>query len=271
VPDQSGRLVSVFASTARERFLGPGPWSIFSPVGYIETPSEDPAFLYQDVIVALAKEQQINNGQPVLHALCLAALNPKPGESVVHIGADTGYYTALLSQLVTSTGVISAYEIEADLAKRAEVNLAESANVTVHNRSGAEGPLPECDGIYVNAGAIAPLETWLDALRPGGRLLFPLTPAGAAPGVPGAGGMLLITRTVADRYEARFLCLRCLLLAWVPAMSRPRRDWQRHLNEETFGMFARSAATVRPMKRAGSRGTDGGCRLLSPSNLDPRI
>ena len=66
--------------------------------------------------------------------------------------------------------------------------LAEFPYVTVHGRSGTEGPLPECDVLYVNAGATGPLDVWLDALRPKGRLLFPMTPG------EGAGAMLLITK-----------------------------------------------------------------------------
>ncbi|HEV8493962.1 MAG TPA: protein-L-isoaspartate(D-aspartate) O-methyltransferase, partial [Candidatus Angelobacter sp.] len=96
------------------------------------------------------------------------------------------------------------YEIEPALAELASSNLADMQNVTVYQRSGAEGTLPACNLIYVNAGATAPLDIWLDALLPGGRLLFPLTPDGPG-GTPGAGGMLLITRVPPDRYSARFL------------------------------------------------------------------
>ncbi|HEY3719850.1 MAG TPA: hypothetical protein VGL41_06880, partial [Roseiarcus sp.] len=53
------------------------------------------------------------------------------------------------------------------------------------------------DAIYVNAGATSPLEVWLDALAPGGRLLFPLTGEG------GAGGMLLVTRLKPPGWAAR--------------------------------------------------------------------
>ena len=67
---------------------------MFTAAGYIDTPTDDPAFLYQDVTVALKPESQINNGQPTLHAVSLAALNPQEGEAAVHIGAGTGYYTA---------------------------------------------------------------------------------------------------------------------------------------------------------------------------------
>jgi len=194
------RLTDAFASTPRERFVGAGPWRVFTRIGYIETPSDDPALLYQDITVALKSEQQINNGQPTLHAVCLAALAVREGEAIVHVGAGTGYYSAILAQLTGSTGSVAAYEIDPELAERARVNLAEYPNIRVHQRSGAEGLLPACDVLYVNAGATDPLDTWLDSLRPGGRLFFPLTPP------QGPGAMLLVTRTADDRLSARFVC-----------------------------------------------------------------
>jgi protein-L-isoaspartate(D-aspartate) O-methyltransferase len=206
IPKNDGRVAAAFASTAREHFVGPGPWKVFAAGRYIETPSDDPALLYQDITVALAAERRINNGQPVLHAVCLAALNLREGETVIHIGAGTGYYTALLSKLASSTGAVIAYEIEQDLAQRAARNLADFPNVTVYHRSGADGPLPDCDAIYVNAGATAPLDIWLDAMRPKGRLLFPLTPGDGPGGMPGAGAMLLLTRASRDCFHARFVC-----------------------------------------------------------------
>jgi len=199
-------IVQAFATTPREDFLGPGPWRVFTPSRPIETPSDDPAFLYQDVTVSISPERGINNGQPALHALCLAALNLTEGEQVLHVGAGTGYYTALLSKLVGPTGSVVAYELETDLAERAKKNLAAYPNVTVENRSGSEAPLPQADAIYVNAGATTPLDVWLDALRENGRLLFPLTPNDPRSGSPGVGGMLLITRRTNNSFDARFLC-----------------------------------------------------------------
>ena len=56
------------------------------------------------------------------------------------------------------------------------------------------------DVIYVNAGATEPLQVWLDALLPGGRLIFPLTPGWDY------GGMLLVTRRDADSaFDAQFV------------------------------------------------------------------
>jgi len=200
------RLKAAFANTPREKFLGPGPWRIFAGSGLIETPTDDPAFLYQDVVVAISPERRINNGQPILHAISLAALNIQEGESVLHIGAGTGYYTALLAQLTGPNGKVDAFELEPDLAETAARNLSHFPNVHVHARSGSAPPLPHADAIYVNAGASSPLDVWLDALRPNGRLLFPLTPGDGPGGTPGIGAMLRITRASGDRYVALFIC-----------------------------------------------------------------
>jgi protein-L-isoaspartate(D-aspartate) O-methyltransferase len=194
------RLVAAFEAVPRERFVGPGPWKVFAFAGgYIETPSDDPAFLYQDVLVALVGERRINNGEPSLHARCLAAIQPRPGETVIHVGAGTGYYTAVMAHLVGAAGSVAAYEIDKGLATQAAINLADLTNVAVCHRSGSDGDFPACDVVYVSAGATRPLDVWLDALRPGGRLLFPLTPD------EGLGAMLLVTRNAAAEFAARFV------------------------------------------------------------------
>jgi protein-L-isoaspartate(D-aspartate) O-methyltransferase len=200
IPADATRLIEAFASVPRERFIGPAPWRVVTATGYVDILSDDPAFLYQDFAVALQPERQINNGQPSLHARCMAALQIKPGERVVHVGAGSGYYSALLASLTGPSGSVVAYEVDKDLAGRATSNLSAWPQVAVQDRSGAEGPLPECDVLYVNAGATAPLAVWLDVLRPGGRLLFPLTTA------QGAGAMLLLTRTAGTGFAARFVC-----------------------------------------------------------------
>lgn len=192
-------LEAAFAATPREKFVSPPPWKVFTRSGYIETHSSDPAFLYQDVVVPLGVEAPLNNGQPTLHACCLSALNIRKGEHIVHVGAGSGYYTAILARLTGEDGRVDACEIHPELAARAAANLAEFRQVQIHLRSGAEPPLPACDALYVNAAASQPLAVWLDALTPGGRLLFPLAPSGA----PGA--MLLLTRQAGSRFAARFL------------------------------------------------------------------
>lgn len=203
-PDHA--LRAALQSVRREDFLGPGPWKISTPAGYVPTPSDDPTFLYQDVAVALDAERHINNGQPTVHALCLMAVNAAAGESVIHIGAGTGYYTAVLASIVGPGGKVAGYEIDPDFARQAACNLRSMSNVIIHAESGADGSsLPQCDIIYVNAAATGPIEAWLDALNPGGRLLFPLTPADVN-GKPGLGAMLLLTQVSPDLFQARFIC-----------------------------------------------------------------
>lgn len=197
-------LTNAFATVPRERFLGPGPWKVSTGHGYVTTPSDDPVFIYQDVVVALDEARRINNGQPALHAVCLAALHVEEGEAVVHIGAGTGYYTAILAELVGPAGRVFAYEIDPALAQRASKALSGLSSVTLLPHSGSEGRLPACDAIYVSAGATRPLDLWLDALRPSGRLLFPLTPDGHG-NISGAGGMLLVSASK-DQFSARFVC-----------------------------------------------------------------
>lgn len=176
---------AAFAKVPREAFLGPPPWSLGGGGAMAWSRTSEPEALYQDVLVALDRAKGINNGQPSLHALCIAALHLAPTDHVLHVGAGTGYYTAILGELA---GSVDAYEIEASLAAQAVANLAPWPNVTVHGESAAGRPLPEADAIYVSAGATHPDPFWLDALRNRGRLLFPLT------GADGWGGMLLVTR-----------------------------------------------------------------------------
>ncbi len=194
------RIEQAFAAVPREDFSGPPPWSISSG-GFGASAETDIARLYDDVLVAIDAGRGINNGQPSLHARSIEALALKEGETVLHIGAGAGYYTAILARLVGPAGKVIAYEIEPDIAQRARANLAAYPQVEVHARSGVGDDLPKADAIYVNAAASHPVRAWLDALNPGGRLLFPLQAERST------GAMLLITRPDAgDAWPARLLC-----------------------------------------------------------------
>ncbi len=177
------RLEQAFAEVPREDFVGPGPWMIMGLKAalagdrYIRTPDGDPAHLYQNALVALDPAKGINNGEPFLHAAWIGAVAPQPGETVSHIGAGTGYYTAILAKLVQPGGTVAAYEIDPHLANKATRNPAAYDNVTLIAGDAVNLPLPASDIIYVNAGVAAPPARWLSALKLGGRLVFPWRPS----------------------------------------------------------------------------------------------
>src|SRR5688572_4200381 len=77
------RIAEAFGSVPREDFLGPGPWLALANTGYVRTPSADTQLLYQNIVFALKSERHINNGEPSLHARCIAAAAPQPGERVL--------------------------------------------------------------------------------------------------------------------------------------------------------------------------------------------
>jgi protein-L-isoaspartate(D-aspartate) O-methyltransferase len=242
----SESLISAFASTKREHYVGAGPWPIFVGSGYIPTLSDDPRLLYQDILVGLATDRGINNGQPSLHARCLAACAPIPGESVVHIGAGTGYYTAILANLVGTGGNVVGYELEPDLAARARENLRYLANVQVISGSASDAALPNADVIYVNAGATHPLSTWLDALNPGGRLVFPLTPN------EGFGGMLLVTRRSSSAYSASIFSR----VAFIPCIGARDEATSKAL---TTALETQSIKSVKSLRRDSSPDSTAWC------------
>jgi protein-L-isoaspartate(D-aspartate) O-methyltransferase len=196
---QDERLIAAFSATPREQFLSDGPWKVATPSGYVDTLTSDPRVLYQDIVVGIALNRSINNGEPSLHARCLSALAVKEGECAIHIGAGSGYYSAILGCLTGESGRVYAYETEPDLADAASRNLAGRPNVVVRKGSGVTDQLPRCDVIYASAGATHPSKCWLAALKINGRLLFPLTDNA------GAGFMLLLERKTVDYFRARFL------------------------------------------------------------------
>jgi protein-L-isoaspartate(D-aspartate) O-methyltransferase len=169
-------------------------------------------------------------------------LNVSNGERIVHIGAGTGYYTAILAELTGKSGTVLAYEIEQDLALRATTNLSSWTNVSVIHQSSSDGTLPMSDVVYVSAGATHPLDAWLDALRPNGRLLFPFTPKEGAEGAPAVGGMLLVTRLGNAKYTARFICSA----AFIPCIGARDEESGKNLSEA----FARGGQqNVRSLRR----------------------
>jgi protein-L-isoaspartate(D-aspartate) O-methyltransferase len=191
------RVVDAFAAVPRERFAGPGPWRILHMTdGYWTTPDVDPRRLYHNVLIALDEKRRLNIGEPLLWARHFDRIDLKDGDHVLQIGAGSGYYTAILAELVGREGRVDGIEIDAPLAAAAEHNLA--AWPMAHVRLGdASTPIKGSWNLIVAfAGATAPHTWWLDALADGGRLLLPLTAAQR-------GGFMLRLDRRGDGFSAR--------------------------------------------------------------------
>ncbi len=209
---RSNELVEAFAAVPREKFLGPGPWWVkaldmdLNAAPY-QTANADPRHVYHNVPVAIDRERNLYNGQPATLAAWLDAVQLKPGESVLHIGCASGYYTAIMAHAVGSSGRVTAVEIDAGLAQRARDNLASMPWVEVRTGDASGGLPAGQDAVVVNAGVTHPLPAWLDSLSPGGRMILPLTFAvESMPGNIGKGVMLLATRQE-DGFSARLFSM----------------------------------------------------------------
>jgi protein-L-isoaspartate(D-aspartate) O-methyltransferase len=206
----SPRLVDAFARVPRELFLGPGPWQIdlLSLVNlerpYRTTVDDDPKWIYHDVIVAIDPARRLNNGQPSALARWIDPLAIASGAEVMHLGCGVGYYTAILAELAGPDGRVYACDVDPEFAARARQRLTAWPTVTVEANDGSSPP-GSYDAILINAGVTHPRPEWLAALKPGGRLVLPLTVHVPGMGTShGVGAMMCATRGN-GHWPARFI------------------------------------------------------------------
>jgi protein-L-isoaspartate(D-aspartate) O-methyltransferase len=202
---QSEAVVRAFAKVPREHFLGPGPWQVKSPgfEGYWTTKDADPKQVYHNILVAIDPSRLLNNGHPSFLASLIDRLEVKPVDRVIHVGCGTGYYTAIMAEVVGSEGHVAAIEVDTQLASRARGNLNDFPNVEVIEGDGGEIDAGPADAILVNAGVTHPRAIWLDSLRPVGRLILPLTVTDDADG--GGGGRVLKIIRQPEGFTASFI------------------------------------------------------------------
>jgi protein-L-isoaspartate(D-aspartate) O-methyltransferase len=169
-------VVAAFAKVPRERFLGPPPWKLVTARdGYRDVAGGDPRDTYHNVLYGLDTSRGLNNGQPAFLAYLIDESGAGEGGHAVHIGCGTGYYTAILAELVGEGGHVTAIEIDEVLAERARENLEPWSQVDVKQADGTRFDPGAADAILVNAGATHPAPLWLERLLPGGKLIVPLT------------------------------------------------------------------------------------------------
>lgn len=195
-------IIDAFAKVPREEYLGRGPWRIHSrlQVGAVHTsPSAALHEIYHDVLISLNEKRGLNSGLPSLWAFVFDHLNITPGQTVLQVGAGVGYFTAILAELTGSEGRVIAYEIDEELARRAQGNLARYAHVEVISGDATQAvDLPNLDVVVAFAGVTHAPERWLSNLSDAGRMALPFT------GEDQWGFMMLLER-VGDSFPVRSL------------------------------------------------------------------
>ena len=160
---------------------------------------------YADGALPLSHGQTIS--QPLMVAMSVEALRLEGHETVLEIGAGSGYQAAVLSKLAKQ---VYAIEIIPELVQQARHVLVSLGidNVELICADGRKG-WPEgapYDGIVVAAAAEEVPPALIDQLREGGRLVIP---------VGGKWGQSLQTsRKRGDRLETEELC-RCVFVPLV--------------------------------------------------------
>ena len=210
---QTSALVDALATVPREDYLPPGPWTILSLADYVPgmataprvTPDADPKRVYHNVGIAIDPSRQLFNGHPGTLAGWIDALALAPGARVLHVGCGPGYYTAVMAHTAGPTGRVVAYEIDEGLAAAARQSLRSLPGVEVRHGDASETLDEAFDAILVNAGVTHPHDAWLEAIRPAGRLVLPLTATMPAMGTIGKGFMAMLTPRTDGDFDARLL------------------------------------------------------------------
>jgi protein-L-isoaspartate(D-aspartate) O-methyltransferase len=143
-------------------------------------------FAYEDTALPIDEGQTIS--QPFIVALMIQALELRPSDRVLEVGAGSGYAAAILAELAER---VYAIERNPRLAEAAGERLRRLGYDNVEIRAG-DGTLgwPEAapfEAILVSAGGPDVPRPLLDQLAPGGRLVIPV-------GGPREQRLLRITR-----------------------------------------------------------------------------
>ncbi|WP_020385149.1 methyltransferase, FxLD system [Kribbella catacumbae] len=116
--------------------------------------------------------------QPTIVAMMLEQQQAQPGQTILELGAGTGYNAALMATLVGPSGRVTTIDIDQDIVDGARRGLLATGhrNVDVFRGDGAVGYPDNApyDQIIATVGAWDLPAAWVQQLAPDGRLVVPL-------------------------------------------------------------------------------------------------
>jgi len=135
--------------------------------------------VYQDQPLVIQIDQQgrptSSSSQPSIMAIQLEALDLESGQSVLEIGAGTGYNAALMGVLVGQGGEVTSIDIDGDLILEASKMLARAgaSNVRILQEDGFVGCLAYApyDRILATCSVGSIPRAWVDQLKLRGLLV----------------------------------------------------------------------------------------------------
>jgi protein-L-isoaspartate(D-aspartate) O-methyltransferase len=155
-------ILAAFLAVPREAFVGPG----YAHLAYGDHP------------LPIEAGQTIS--QPYIVALMIQAAGIKSGDTVLEVGAGSGYAAAVISRIASQViGIERQHDLIA--AARGRLERLGYANVDIVESDGTRGCLERApfDAILAAASGSHVPRAWVEQLADGGRIVMPVGDANA--------------------------------------------------------------------------------------------
>jgi len=174
------------------------PRHVFVPVFYRQSPTEQRVVdestpdewlegVYRDELLVIRPDVRSSSTAPSLMAVMLDALAAENGHRVLEIGTGSGYNAALLSRRLGDRNVVSV-DIDPDLVADAKSRLAAGnlyPSLGVGDGTVGWPQKAPYDRLIATCELTAVPKSWLEQVKPGGRIVAPIATAIAVLDVEG--------------------------------------------------------------------------------------